>query len=242
MASSVLTTSPGFIAALCFLLFTGGGALAQLWKLTVRTRAFREGVLSQDHVCDGLHPVREMWSFSAFTLFALSGLTRSQTDYFLLLSRVPVIALATGILWYLRLHRQHRAATFFFLALVSDVIVLALLLFVLAGKGSTLTAFSGVVDGLLSVVSVCLFYGKTLQARTMFRTERSQAVSYLREFGVSIKDLTGLWYSVSVGSELLWVGVTHVLSFASSMLIAFVKFVLEAPQRMKSTGMLKTMR
>ena len=87
----ISTTQAGYVAITCFLVFTGVGACAQVYKLIQRTAAWRRGDLPRTHVCDGLHPVREMWSFSAFLLFALSGLTRTYLDYFLLFSRLPVV-------------------------------------------------------------------------------------------------------------------------------------------------------
>lgn len=222
-----LSDYSGLVAVTSFLLFTGLGALAQVHKLATRTTLWRAGKLHRSHVCDGLHPVREMWSFSAFTLFALSGLTRSYTDTLLLCSRIPVIALSTIILWFLQFHGQPRAKLFFRIALLSDFVLAALLVFSLDTAFLPDASLSMPVDCGLAIVSVCLFYGKTLQARTMHHTGRTQAVSSLREIGISIKDATGLWYALSIGNELLWVGATHSLSLVSSLSILAAKILVE---------------
>ncbi|NDC38684.1 MAG: hypothetical protein EBZ48_11610, partial [Proteobacteria bacterium] len=99
----------GYIAAGTFLLFTGTGSCAQLLKLIKRERAWQRGEIQRPQIYDGLHPVRECWSLTAFILFALSGLTRSYTDYFLVLSRLPVIIISTAILALLVLHQAPRA-------------------------------------------------------------------------------------------------------------------------------------
>lgn len=220
-------TIAGYIAVICFLLFTGIGACAQVYKLGQRTRAWRRAALERDRICDGLHPVREMWSFSAFLLFALSGLTRSYVDYFLLLSRLPVVILSTVIIWFLYYHGKKGAGKFFILAVVGDIALIALIVSAFFGYRPASTGIPLIVDGGLSVVGVLLFYGKQLQAVTMYRVQRSQAVSWLRESGLVIKDITGLWYALGVGSELFWVSITHMLSAVSSITICAVKFVVE---------------
>ena len=217
----------GYIAASCFIIFTVVGAVAQVLKLAKRTRAWRQKELDQDRVCDGLHPVREMWSYSAFLLFALSGLTRSYIDYFLLLSRFPVVMLSTVILWFLQFHGQRGAKRFFRLAILGDGILILLILLVTFRYRFHGTLVPWVVDGALIAVSILLFYGKQLQAFTMYRERRSKAVSWTREIGLVLKDFTGFWYSALVGRELVWVSVTHVLSAISSITICSVKYYSE---------------
>ena len=217
----------GYVATICFLLFTGVGACAQIYKLSRRTILWKGGALDRESICEGLHPVREMWSFSAFLLFALSGLTRSYIDYFLVLSRLPVVLLSTGILWFLATYGGQGSRRYFLASLTGVAILLTMIMFVMFGYRFHDSPVSWIVDTTLSVVSLLLFYGKQLQAWTMYREKRSHAVSWLRELGLVIKDGTGLWYSLSVGSELRWVSVTHVLSALSSSTICIVKFVVE---------------
>lgn len=217
----------GLIAVVCFLLFTGVGACAQILKLIRRTRTWSSGVLDRGQICDGLHPVREMWSFSAFLLFALSGLTRSYIDYFLLLSRLPVVLLSSAILWFLQYHGVKGAKKFFLFALCGDVLLLGMSAAAISGQRYDTTFVPLAVDAALSVIGVLLFYGKQLQALAMYRNRRTQAVSWIRESGLLIKDLTGFWYSSSVGRELLWVSVTHCLSFVSSFTICAAKYYVE---------------
>ena len=226
----------GYIAAACFLTFTGVGALAQVHKLHTRTRAWRQGALERERITEGLHPVREMWSFSAFFLFALSGLTRSYLDYFLLLSRLPVIGFSTIILWFLFRHAREEAFKYFILAVIADGILIVMLFMALSGFRFDGTYVPRVVDAALSIVAILLFYGKQLQAFSMYRQRRSRAVSWLREGGLVIKDLTGLAYSLNIGSELLWVTVTHSLSAVSSTTICLAKFLVERKPRISAEG------
>lgn len=217
----------GVLAVSCFLLFTGVGAVAQVHKLAKRTQAWKKGKLTQESICEGLHPVREMWSFSAFLLFALSGLTRSYIDLFLLISRIPVILLSTVILWFLQRYQGGSARRYYYIAVLADCTLLVVMLVVALGSSLNDTIVSSVVDGALSIVSFLLFYGKLSQAVKMYRFRQSRAVSWLREGGLIVKDTTGLLYSISIGPELFWVSVTHVLSAISSSTICIAKFLVE---------------
>jgi hypothetical protein len=89
------------------------------------------------------------------------------------------------------------------------------------------TVLPMLIDKVLAVVSLFLFFSKGAQARQMFLSKRTAAVSWFREIGLVAKDLSGLWYAYSVGSELFWVGFTHVLSALSSGLICCSKLVVE---------------
>ena len=217
----------GYFAAATFLLCTGIGACAQVHKLRSRGRAWERHEISQSQVFDGLNPVREFWSFSAFTLFALSGLTRSYTDYFLLVSRLPVIALATVILWYLRAHRAPRARELFLAAMVANTILIAVMVCTLLGAPINTAWMPTAVDLCLSVVSVLLFHGKMVQVQLMYRHRKSQAVSWLRELGLIAKDLSGLWYAIVIGPQLFLVGLTHALATVGSVSIIAMKVFLE---------------
>lgn len=219
--------NPGYLAAVSFILFTGLGACLQVLKLFRRTQAWKSGELERAHICDGLHPVREMWSYSAFLLFALSGITRSYIDLFLLLSRLPVVLLSTVILWFLQAHGIKGARKFFLLSMLGDIALGCAIAFTIFGTRLHASIASTLVDGALSIVSFLLFYGKQLQAVTMYRQRKSAAVSWARELGLVIKDATGFWYSFSVGPELMWVSVTHVLSGISSASICLSKYLVE---------------
>lgn len=221
----------GYIAAGTFLLLTGTGSCAQLLKLWRREHAWKRGEIQRTQIYDGLHPVRECWSLIAFILFALSGLTRSYTDYFLLLSRLPVIVLSTTILGLLAAHGAPRARRLLLVVGAGNIILIAVLCctgFGVAIHGSLL---SRIVDLCLSAVSVLLFYGKIVQAQTMYLERRSAGVSWLRELGLVVKDLSGLWYALGIGSELMLVGLTHSLSAVSSGSICLVKYLLERGPR-----------
>lgn len=219
--------SAGFIAAATFLLLTGTGAAAQVYKLARRTADFQAGNLPRDRIYEGLLPVREMWSLAAFLLFALSGLTRTYLDVFLVVSRTPVIVLSTVIMWYLYRHGARGAARFFRIAVGADIFLCSVIALRALGFDLSASLLPRLVDGALAVVGVLLLYGKLTQARAMHRERRSRAVSWLREGGLVIKDLTGLWYAWSVGSELLLVGITHAFSVVSSAAICTVKFQVE---------------
>ena len=226
--------SPGYIAAAAFLLFTGSGYTAQVLKLFRRSKACRLGRLSPEAVCDGLHPVREFWSLMAFLLFALSGMTRSYLDWFLVGSRLPVILLANVILIVLVRYRVGRAKVLFPIALGVDASFLLLGAAIAAGISVHQTLIPALVDVSLAGVSIFLFYGKSLQAWTMVKQRRSAAVSWWREVGLVLKDLTGLWYALSVGGELFWVALTHVLSTLSSSSICIAKYWIERPKNCAS--------
>lgn len=218
---------PGYIAAFTFLITSGGGSLAQVVKLRERERSWRAGTLSEAQICEGLHPIRELWSFSAFSLFALSALTRSYIDLFLLGSRLPAIVLATLTIWIVSKHQGGRATSIFRFALGVDLLVLAVLVVALTGSSLGGTALAISIDLLLAGVSGFLFFGKMLQATTMLRERQTRAVSWLRELGLVIKDISGLWYALGVGSELRWVAITHVLSGISSSAICLAKAYVE---------------
>lgn len=217
----------GVVAALTFLIFTGFGSLAQVTKLRRRERDWERGELTRAQIYDGLHPVREFWSFTAFSLFALSGLTRSYFDLVLFFSRLPVICLSTGVLWYLQRHGAPGARNFFLFALGINLLILAIVGMQLLGVELTSTEIPLMVDLSLSIVSALLFFGKMTQAQHMYSEGRSRAVSWIRELGLVLKDLSGLWYAVTIGSELLLVGLTHAFSVFSSGTICVVKFLLE---------------
>lgn len=225
----------GFVAAGSFLLFTGVGASAQVLKLYRRTKEWKLGKLERREICDGLLPAREMLSFSAFTLFALSGLTRTYLDYFLFVSRLPVIILSTIVLWFLQFHGERGARKIYFYALGCNLMLLFVIGITFSGSRIDHSLIQSLVDGALSVVSISLFFGKQMQAIGMYRYKRSRAVSWFREGGLVIKDLAGLWYSLSIGSELLWVSVTHVLSAVSSFTICVVKYLVERPSPKKTS-------
>ena len=216
-----------YVAAACFLVFTGIGTAAQARKLMLRTRSWRAGELHRSRVCDGLLPLREMYSYSAFLLFALSGLTRSSIDFAILLPRLPVVVLATIILWFLHFHGERGARQFFQVALVGDAVLVAMLLAASFGLNLNHPALRLTVDYSLAAVCFLLFYGKQLQAVTMYREGRSHAVSWLREIGVMIKDISGLWYAAGAGSDLVWLAITHALSVIASGTICCVKFITE---------------
>lgn len=214
----------GYIAAGTFLLFTGTGAIAQVIKLTKRTAHWRAGNLERDRVCDGLHPVREFWSYSAFLLFALSGATRSYVDLFLLVSRTPVVLLSTVIMGFLAFHEIRSARKFLYFALVGDLVLFLAIVVLLCGYSIAIPWLAYGVDIALAGISFFLFYGKSLQAYTMWKEKRTMAVSWTREIGLVLKDISGLWYTVTIGSALFFVGLTHVLSMVSSSSICWVKW------------------
>lgn len=218
---------PGHIAALTFLFSTVLGLCAQVYKLRDRAKRWRHGELPREDIYAGLLPERECWSFAAFLLFALSGLTRSYTDLVLIVSRLPAIALATAILYLLAQHGAPRAPRLFRLALAGNGALVLLLAVTVSGGNIGSVLLTTTVDGALGVVCAGLFVGKINQALTMYRMRRSGGVSHLREVGLLMKDATGLWYAVTVGSELLVVGLTHLCAIAGSGAIIAVKFLLE---------------
>lgn len=224
--------SPGYLAALTFLIFTGIGTAAQVRKLAKRTALWRAGRLEQREVCAGLLPGREFLSFSVSLFFAFSGLTRSYLDVFLLSSRLPVIGLATVLLWYLQFHRYRAARIYFLLACVGDFVLLVLLGVALAGYSLFDPTLVMIVDGSLSLLSLLFFLGKLAQAQFIVQEGRAGGVSLTRELGLVIKDIVGLWYALSVGAELKWVAITHALSATSSAIICLVKRSVERQQRL----------
>lgn len=229
-------TSAGFSAAISFLVFAGIGSATQVYKLWSRHRQFKQGLLRSEEVCAGLHPTRELWSYAAFLLFALSGTTRSYFDWFLVVSRTPVVIFSTITLGFLARHSVPSAQRYFIISLCGT---LALGAAVIAGlNGSTLSGAvaASSVDATLAAVSLLLFYGKSSQALRMYRSRQAGAVSYTREIGLVCKDLAGLWYALVVGAELTWIGVTHALSAMSSGAIVLAKVRVEARSGNPSTS------
>lgn len=223
--------TPGILAAATFLLLTGLGSVAQVLKLISRERAWRRGEHSHAEIYSGLLPIREMWSYTAFLLFAFSGLTRTYIDYYLLISRIPAVALTTVILYYLARHGASGARTYFRLALIGDVIFGGCFVLVVNGFDPSQTKLPLLIDSAVGVVAVFLVYGKLSQAREMYRSGLSAAVSWFREGGLVLKDLTGLYYAYTVGWPLLFIGITHLLSVVSSGTICVVKYLLESTHR-----------
>ena len=211
--------APGYIAALTFIIFTGSGYFAQVIKLVQRRRSFLQGRLDRAQVCDGLHPTREIISFAAFTLFALSGITRSYLDLFLFGSRVPVVILTLIIIWFLYRFGNAPAKNFFIGAVCGAVISCGLVTAAFCGVQLYATPVAYFVDAAVSVSGFLVFYGKVLQARLIYKANSAGAVSLFRETGLLIKDLSGLWYASTVGAELFWVGLTHSLSGIASLLV-----------------------
>jgi len=218
----------GYIAAATFLLLTGTGACAQVVKLHRRAGAFKRGEISREQIYAGLLPVRELWSCTAFLLFALSGATRPYTDYFLIASRVPVVVITTIIIFYLARCGASGARRCLHLVLAGDAILAAVLLAVCIGGVQLPPLAPRFVDGAVALVGALLVYGKLSQAREMHRTRQSEAVSWIREGGLVVKDLTGLYYAATVGLDLLFIGITHALSIVSSTTICAVKHRLES--------------
>ena len=106
----------------------------------------------------------------------------------------------------------------------------AAIFLVTSGGGSlaqVLKLGSRTIDSSPACVSLFLFYGKLKQAKTMFKSQRAQAVSWLRGLGLVVKDVSGLWYTLSVGHELIWLSLTHLLSGVSSSLICAAKWRVE---------------
>lgn len=211
--------SSGFVAALTFLITTGIGYFAQVLKLIRRFRKYRAGELTKLEVCQGLHPTREILSFTAFLLFALSGLTRSYLDLFIFGSRMPVIVLSILIIYYLFACGYSRAKFYFFYACLSFFGLSILAVLIATGVRFDQTLFAAGVDATLSAVGFLLFYGKLLQGWHILKLKSAGAVSVFREVGILIKDLSGLWYAFSIGIELFWIGFTHILSAVASFLI-----------------------
>ncbi len=223
--------TPGILAATTFLLLTGLGSAAQVLKLIERERAWRRGEHTQAEIYSGLLPVREMWSYTAFLLFAFSGLTRTYIDYYLLVSRIPVVVLTTVILFFLARHGAARAQTYLRLALLGNVVFTLCFIVILSGLDPSATGLPLFIDSAVGVVAIFLVYGKLSQAREMYRSGLSAAVSWFREGGLVLKDLTGLYYAYTVGWPLLCIGITHLLSVVSSGTICVVKYLLESRHR-----------
>ncbi len=216
----------GYLAAISFLIFSGGGTFAQVLKIKSRERLYNQGEIKKDEICDGLSPTREFFSYAAFLTFALSAVTRSYTDYYILLSRLPVIALASIILWQLKVYRG--TGNVFYLTIFGNIILLVLALSSIFGLSTYKIA--PLMDSSVVLVTVFLFFGKISQAKLMWRDKRFSGVSVLRELGTMIKDSFGLLYCYSVGSDLLWIGITHALSFGTSALIILIKSILQHNQ------------
>lgn len=49
----------GYLAAATFLIFSGGGALAQVLKLKNREKLYHRGEITKEQICDGLTQTRE---------------------------------------------------------------------------------------------------------------------------------------------------------------------------------------
>lgn len=214
---------PAYFAVLTFFLFSVTGAVAQVLKLYSRFLKFKRGEIDITQICLGLHSTRELWSYVAFLLFALSAVTRSYIDYYLFFSRLPVLILSSIIIWFLQFENKKVSRTFYF-SIFGNLLCIALFLYVLNGNSLYDSIFSKIVDCLLLGISFFVFYGKFSQALKMFKTKESEAVSWLREFGLVLKDITGFWYASSVGSELIWVSLTHILSFVGSSSICIAKY------------------
>ncbi len=221
----------GYIAAVTFLITSGGGLLAQVVKLLRRRTRWKAGMLPEEDICQGLSATRELWSFTAFSLFAMSGLTRSYIDLFLIGSRVPAIILATTTIWIMSVHSRGSSKRLLRFALCMNGLFLVLSMLVIGGVSFGETITSRGIDTALACVSVLLFYGKSTQAASMVRTEKTQAVSWLREIGLVIKDGSGLWYAISIGPELFWIGLTHALSGVASTSICVAKLWVERLRR-----------
>jgi hypothetical protein len=219
--------APGLIAAVVFLLLTGTGGAAQIVKISSRGKLFANGELPEDEIYAGLHPVREFWSFSGFLSFALAGLTRPTPDWFLIVSRTPIIVLSTGILYLLARHRAPGAGRLLVAAVVGNCILLAGLIALPFGLDLGVSPLPMVVDTVITCIGFSLFAAKISQARQMVQLRRSAGVSWAREIGFLLKDITGLWYAVTVGGPLFFVGLTHSLSIASSLAIVAAKLNVE---------------
>ncbi|MBX7144942.1 MAG: hypothetical protein K1X79_10860 [Oligoflexia bacterium] len=213
----------GWLAALVFFAFTVSGLLAQARLLLLRERASMTGAITCSEISAGLQPTREFLSFFSFMLFALSALTRSYIDYFLLCTRVPAVLLSAFILVILARHSAGKACIFMritwaLLALFTCVFVLRIF-----NLSPLPLHLAGPVDIVLAGSSFVLFGSKLQQASQMYASGRSAAVSTWRETGIFLKDATGLIYALNIGNELFWVGLTHVLSGLSSTLILSIK-------------------
>lgn len=212
----------GYLAAISFIIFSGGGTLAQVLKLKSRERLHIAGEIKKEQICDGISPTREFFSYAAFLTFALSAVTRSYTDYYILLSRLPVVALASIILWQVKVY--YGASKVFYFTIFGNIILLVLALSSIFGLSTYKIAT--LIDSSVVLVTVFLFFGKISQAKLMWRDKRFSGVSVLRELGTMIKDSFGLLYCYSVGSDLLWIGITHALSFGTSLIILIIKWKL----------------
>lgn len=211
----------GYLAAITFLIFSGTGTAAQVIKTFHREKA------GEPNVCDGLTPTRELFTYGAFLTFSLSAVTRSYTDFYILLSRIPVVALATIILWQLK--KFTGAKNVFYCALIGNTLLVILTICSIAKMPTYKLA--SIIDVSVVLVSILLFWGKINQARSMWIHKRFAGVSVIRELGTMIKDLFGLYYSFIVGSELFWISVTHAMSFLTSFLILCIKAALEFRSR-----------
>lgn len=213
----------GWLAATTFFVFTVSGLLSQLTLLLKRQAAFRRGQLKNEEVFQGLEPARELSSFMAFSLFALSGLTRSYVDYILICTRAPAVVLSCIILGILAHHAARKARAYFGLALSVVGAILVLSISRLSIDIEPPSYLTQSIDYALAISSLSLFIFKLRQAQRMRASGLSAAVSVWRELGILFKDLTGLAYAVSIGSQLFWVATTHVLSGIASVLILLVR-------------------
>lgn len=214
----------GAVASAAFLVFTGLGTLAQLLKLRHRAKLAHSSQLPSGEVCEGLNLTRELFAYLAFLFFALSGATRNYFDFFLVFSRLPILALTTWIIWYLFQYGTPRGRELFLLTLIGNALLLLLVSIRLLGLNLNLSLSAQASDLALIAIAALLLYGKLKQAHQMHKLNRSNAVSRTREFGILIKDFSGLWYAWSVGVELLWVALTHFFSIVGSFAILLVKW------------------
>lgn len=214
-------------AATTFFIFTVCGYLAQVIKLWRRHQRAVCNELARDAVCDGLRPFREFVSYLAFLFFALSGSTRTYFDLMLVSTRLPVVILSTIVLGFLWRYGLPHARQFSLWAVGGIAVLLSTMCLRYLGVSLSNSILTHAVDIGLASISFLLLLGKLSQARHMWRSRRTAAVSWYRELGLVAKDLSGLWYALSVGPELFWIALTHSLSMGSSVAICVVKAVVE---------------
>ncbi len=227
MSSAIMNVPSEILAAVTFLAFTVAGFAAQVLKLFKRHRLAINGALPPEQVCDGLLPFREVVGVVIFLLFALSGATRTYFDLMLVGTRIPVVILSTIILGFLAHYRLPRARAYFTAALCGIVFLGLMITARTSGIYVASALVANATDFALAGVSVFLLIGKISQARHMWRSKRTAAVSWFREIGTIVKDISGLWYALTVGQELFSVALTHSISIISAGAICLVKAVVE---------------
>jgi len=214
------------LAAISFLLTTVTGYVFQVKKLFLRHRQFNSGLITQEEISEGLTLSREFLSFLAFYMTALSGLSRSYLDWFLVGSRTPVIFLCIVVLYFLS--QKNSRSKFFFLIACFLATFYLLVLVVFSVYGHIYHApIRYLVDALLIIVILPMFFAKFNQAYQMQKSRMTRGVSIGREIGLIIKDLTGLLYCLQAGSEFYLLAFMHILSGASSFSIFLVKYRVE---------------